>query len=52
MQKTQLNTVQDTLLFPDVTGDLAYCLTNDYMFLAVMQRNEKVLRKLIGSLLG
>jgi predicted transposase/invertase (TIGR01784 family) len=33
------------------TGVIDYTLMNDYMFRAVLQRNEKVLKALIGSLL-
>ena len=40
------------MAFMNATGKLEYTLTNDYMFHVVMQRNEKVLRGLIGSLLG
>ena len=35
----------------EATGRIPYGLTNDYMFRAVLQKNEKVLRGLIGSLL-
>ena len=35
----------------EATGKIPYGLTNDYMFRAVLQKNEKVLRGLIGSLL-
>ena len=38
--------------FMNATGKLEYTLTNDYLFHVVMQKNEKVLRGLIGSLLG
>ena len=40
------------MAFMNATGKLEYTLMNDYMFHVVMQRNEKVLRGLIGSLLG
>ncbi len=40
------------MAFMNATGKLDYTLTNDYLFHVVMQRNEKVLRGLIGSLLG
>ena len=36
----------------NATGKLEYTLTNDYLFHVVMQKNKKVLRGLIGSLLG
>lgn len=39
------------LSFEDATGTIDYTLTNDYMFRAILQSNEKVLRGLIGSLL-
>ncbi len=48
----QLNKEEEISLFQHATGKLAYGLTNDYMFRAIMQKNEKVLRGLIGSLLG
>ncbi len=35
----------------EATGKIPYGLTNDYMFRAVLQKSEKVLRGLIGSLL-
>ena len=37
--------------FQNATGPLAYNMTNDYMFRAVLQQNNKVLRGLICSLL-
>ena len=40
------------IAYKDATGRLEYTLTNDYLFHIVMQKNEKVLRGLIGSLLG
>ena len=33
------------------TGSLQYSLTNDYMFRAILQSNEYVLRNLIAALL-
>ena len=42
----------EELEFMKATGKLRYRLTNDYLFHVVMQRNEKVLRGLIASLLG
>ena len=39
------------LSYEDATGTIDYTLTNDYMFRAILQSNEKVLRGLIGSLL-
>ena len=35
----------------EATGLINYGMTNDYMFRAVLQKNEKVLKGLIGSLL-
>ena len=46
----QLNT--EKTLFQNATGKLDYGLTNDYMFRVIMQKNEKVLKGLLGSLLG
>lgn len=46
----QQNTIQSNT-FQNATGKIDYTLTNDYMFRAVMQKNEKVLRGLICSLL-
>ena len=48
----QLNMTEEDSLFRNATGKLDYGLTNDYMFHVVMQKNEKVLRGLVGSLLG
>ena len=33
------------------SGPIAYNMTNDYMFRAILQKNEFVLRGLIGALL-
>lgn len=33
------------------TGAIDFTLTNDYMFRAILQTNEEVLRGLIGALL-
>lgn len=40
---------QETYL--TVTGEIRYNMTNDYMFRAILQENEKVLRGLVASLL-
>lgn len=40
---------QETYL--TVTGEIRYTMTNDYMFRAILQENEKVLRGLVSSLL-
>ena len=37
--------------YRDATGIIAYNMTNDYMFRYILQKNEKVLRGLISSLL-
>lgn len=37
--------------FLEATGPIAYNMTNDYMFRAILQSNEKVLRKLVCALL-
>ena len=37
--------------FEQATGKIDYTLTNDYMFRAILQTNEEVLRGLIGALL-
>lgn len=35
----------------EATGEIPYNMTNDYIFRAVLQKNEKVLRGLVSSLL-
>lgn len=42
---------QITMSYRDATGFIAHNMTNDYMFRYILQRNEKVLRGLISSLL-
>ena len=37
--------------FQNATGKIDYTLMNDYMFRAVLQENEKVLKGLVSSLL-
>ena len=37
--------------FQNATGNIPFNMTNDYMFRAVLQKNNKVLRGLICSLL-
>ena len=49
MSKKHLNSLSSAL--ESVTGKITYNMTNDYMFRAVLQKNTKVLRGLIGSLL-
>ena len=39
------------LSFKEATGKIDYTMTNDYMFRAILQTNEKVLCGLVGSLL-
>jgi predicted transposase/invertase (TIGR01784 family) len=38
--------------FNETTGEIIYNMTNDYMFRAVLQKNKKVLRGLVGAILG
>ncbi len=40
-----------TKTFKNATGKIDYTMTNDYMFRAVLQKNTKVLKGLIGALL-
>lgn len=40
-----------TLSYLDATGEIAYNMTNDYMFRVILQKNQKVLKGLICSLL-
>lgn len=49
MPKKNLNDTSITL--KNQTGKLSYNMTNDYMFRAVLQKNTKVLKGLIGALL-
>lgn len=49
------NTIKETRLsdhYKSLTGPIRYHLTNDYMFRAVMQKNENVLKHLLCSILG
>ena len=48
---TLKNTSNVTLNFKNTTGPIPYNMTNDYMFRAVLQKNNKVLRGLLCSLL-
>lgn len=41
----------NTCSYLDATGEIPFNMTNDYMFRAVLQKNEKVLRGLVASLL-
>ena len=45
--------MQDTVYasYMGATGNIPYNMTNDYMFHYILQKNEKVLRGLIASLL-
>ena len=45
------NTSNVNLNFKNTTGSIPYNMTNDYMFRAVLQKNNKVLRGLLCSLL-
>jgi predicted transposase/invertase (TIGR01784 family) len=38
--------------FNEMSGKIIYNMTNDYMFRAVLQKNQKVLRGLVGAILG
>jgi predicted transposase/invertase (TIGR01784 family) len=38
--------------FTQKSGRIVYNMTNDYMFRAVLQKNKKVLRGLVGTILG
>jgi predicted transposase/invertase (TIGR01784 family) len=38
--------------FDQKSGEIVYNMTNDYMFRAVLQKNKKVLRGLVGAILG
>lgn len=53
MSLTSATTAEQDILFTldNVSGPLAFPLTNDYMFRALLQRNNKVLKSLICSLL-
>ena len=42
---------QTVLTYQNATGAIAHNMTNDYMFRYILQKNEKVLRGLISSLL-
>ena len=43
---------KNTSILEHVSGPIRYPLTNDYMFHAVLQKNERVLKGLVCSLLG
>ncbi|MDE6913413.1 MAG: Rpn family recombination-promoting nuclease/putative transposase [Lachnospiraceae bacterium] len=45
-----MNNIQEKT-FQNATGRIDYTLMNDYMFRAVLQQNENVLKGLISSLL-
>lgn len=46
-----INTDSSNIMFENAHGTIPYNMTNDYMFRAVLQSNNKVLRGLICSLL-
>lgn len=46
-----INTDSSNIMFENANGSIPYNMTNDYMFRAVLQSNNKVLRGLICSLL-
>ena len=50
MNQIKTNSISTDSVCPK-TGKLKYSLTNDYMFRAILQTNEYVLRNLIASLL-
>lgn len=51
MKKKKTHVPADTVNFADATGAIDYCFTNDYMFRAILQKNKRVLKALICSLL-
>jgi predicted transposase/invertase (TIGR01784 family) len=46
-----LNTNENVKTYKDATGEVIYNMTNDYLFRAVLQENDKVLRGIICSVL-
>ena len=46
-----MENLNKNISFEDITGDIPYNMTNDYMFRAVLQKNQFVLKGLVGSLL-
>ena len=44
-------TSQEMVSYENITGNILYNMTNDYMFRAVLQKNKKVLEGLVCSLL-
>lgn len=44
-------TLQEMISYENITGNILYHMTNDYMFRAVLQKNKKVLEGLVCSLL-
>ena len=51
MEQLKATTNQSSNLYTSLTGPVEYHLTNDYMFRAVMQKNENVLKHLLCALL-
>ena len=51
MEQLKATTSQSSNLYAALTGPVEYHLTNDYMFRAVMQKNENVLKHLLCALL-
>lgn len=52
MEETKnISTSTAGLTYRNATGPIPYTMLNDYMFRAILQKNERVLRGLIGSLL-
>ena len=51
MQKTSEIISTNNKSFETACGNIDYCLTNDYMFRAILQQNKSVLKALVCSLL-
>ena len=51
MNHIELNLSNFDISFQNATGEIPYGMTNDYMFRAVLQKNNKVLKGLICALL-
>ena len=52
MEKKEKITEKFSEQYQSLTGPIRYHLTNDYMFRAVMQKNENVLKHLLCAILG
>ncbi|MDE6635379.1 MAG: Rpn family recombination-promoting nuclease/putative transposase [Lachnospiraceae bacterium] len=51
MKKKKIYAPADSVNLANATGAIDYCFTNDYMFRAILQKNKRVLKALICSLL-